>query len=56
MEKNDCGLELGYSYVPVQELKNVYSNEEALEKGTLYPELYLPLGEYGKKAFSGGKK
>ena len=56
MEQNSCRLELGYSYVPIQELKNVFSNEEALEKGTLFPELYMPLGVYGKKAFSGGEK
>ena len=47
--------ELGYLYVPYQKLKSVYSNEEALKKGTLFPELDLPLGVYGKKAFSGGK-
>ena len=56
MEYNPCNLELGYAYVPVQELKNIYTNEEALQKGTLFPELYLPLGVYGKKAYSGGEK
>lgn len=55
MEDKYCNLPLAYSYVPIQKLKTVYSACEALENGTLFPELNLPLGVYGKKAFSGGK-
>lgn len=55
-QKDACILPLGYSYVPTQKIGALYSYEEALENGTLFPELNLPLGVYGKKAFSGGTR
>lgn len=33
---------LAEAYVPYQEYKTSYSPEEALEKGTMFPELYSP--------------
>lgn len=30
------------AYVPFQYMNQVYSSEEALKKGTLFPELYKP--------------
>lgn len=33
---------LAASYVPMQELETVYSPEEALTRGTLFPSLDLP--------------
>ena len=56
MENTDYssyGPRVGYSYVPIQRLGEVYSCEEALKNGTLFPELNLPLGVYGKKALGG---
>ena len=48
MEKyNYCGC-IGYGYVPVQELKNVFDAADALENGSLFPELVLTIEEYGK--------
>ena len=44
---------IGYGWVPMQQLGTVYSYEDALKYGTLFPELNLPLGVYGKKAFGG---
>lgn len=33
---------LARAYVPFQYMNQVYSSEEALKKGTLFPELYMP--------------
>lgn len=41
-------LPIAYSYTPVQELDTVYDYEEGLNSGTIFPELNLPLGVYGK--------
>jgi hypothetical protein len=35
-------IKLATAYVPPQEFKEVYTLEEALNKGTLFPELYRP--------------
>ncbi len=35
-------ISLAMAYVPVQEYKNVYRCCEALEKGTLFADLYKP--------------
>lgn len=42
-----CGC-VGYAYVPYQQLNSVYSPEEALSNGTVFPELHLTICEYGK--------
>ncbi len=42
-----CGC-VGYAYVPVQYLDEVYSPCEGLENGTIFPELHLTIDEYGK--------
>jgi len=39
---------VGYAYLEPQELKAVFEAEEALCRGTLFPELYLPINVYGK--------
>ena len=36
----------GYAYVPPQKFDCTYSLEEALEKGTLFPILDLPMSVY----------
>lgn len=38
---------LAHAYVPWQYYNVVYSPAEALSKGTLFPDLYQPQGEYG---------
>ena len=40
-------LPLAYSYTPVQEMDTLYGYAKALESGTVFPELDLPLGVYG---------
>ncbi|NMB95588.1 MAG: spore coat associated protein CotJA [Clostridiaceae bacterium] len=35
-------VRLARAYVPFQRLCNLFSPEEALEKGTVFPELYSP--------------
>ena len=42
-----CGC-LGYGYVPVQEMRDVYCTEQAIMQGTVFPELDLDICEYGK--------
>lgn len=44
-----CNLPLAYAWIQIQEIKSIYSNDEALQNGTLFPELSLPLGVYGIK-------
>ena len=48
MEKNYNYGCIGYGYVPVQQLATVYDACEALENGSLFPELVLTIEEYGK--------
>lgn len=43
----DCGC-VGYAYVPIQMLNNVYQPCEGLKHGTIFPELNLSIEEYGK--------
>lgn len=45
MTQNDR-LPVGYAYIPPQRMEQVFSPEEALAHGTLFPELYLPIGVY----------
>ncbi len=47
---------VGYMYVPFQltEMRNIYSAEQALENGTVFPILNKPLGVYGNQ-FNGEK-
>lgn len=35
-------MRLAHAYVPFQSFTNSYSPEEALRRGTLFPELYMP--------------
>ena len=42
-----CGC-IGYAYVPYQQLNTVYTPEEGLCNGTVFPELNLNICEYGK--------
>lgn len=43
-------LPIAMCYVPMQQWKNTYSLQEALERGTLFPELDLPFkGKRGIK-------
>ena len=61
MEKNKCGLQaaedmvcvgscgcVGYAYVPVQQLGDVFDVCSAIKNGTVFPELELGIDEYGK--------
>lgn len=43
-ERNKSML-LARAYVPFQRLHQVYTPSEALEKGTLFSELYMPYDE-----------
>lgn len=51
MEKNEntacCGC-VGYGYVPIQTMSEVYTPADALKMGTIFPELVLTIDEYGK--------
>ncbi|GAB6137234.1 spore coat associated protein CotJA [Halanaerobaculum tunisiense] len=34
--------ELAEAYIPFQEYNSIYNSQEALSKGTIFPELYKP--------------
>ena len=38
---------LAHAYVPWQFMRTVFSPAEGLAKGTIFPELYMPQGQYG---------
>ena len=39
----------GYAYVPLQRLQSIYDVDKALDRGTLFPCLDIPMNEYGKQ-------
>lgn len=39
---------VGYAYVPVQNLDEIYDAEKALCMASLFPELVININEYGK--------
>lgn len=39
---NNKKMQLARAYVPIQYMNKVYDPKEALEHGTLFPELYQP--------------
>ncbi len=59
LDNNKCRclneLPLAYSYTPMQELDTLYSYSDGLKNGTMFPELNLPFGVYGKN-FCGKKE
>lgn len=42
---------VGYAYVPMQQanMRNIFSVEDALANGTVFPILAKPLGVYGRQ-------
>lgn len=48
-EDTGCGR-VAYAYVPIQHLGDLYSAEEGLIMGTIFPELDIPMGEYSPMA------
>ncbi len=44
---------LAKSYIIFQDLKKLYSLDEGLDKGTIFPELYIP---YDPRKHEGGHK
>ncbi len=48
-ETNECG-KIAYAYVPIQTLDELYTPLEGLKRGTVFPELDLPIEVYGKNA------
>ena len=41
------GLPLAYSYVPIQSWRMIYSPDVALDRGTMFEELDMPMEVYG---------
>ncbi|HLV08578.1 MAG TPA: spore coat associated protein CotJA [Halanaerobiales bacterium] len=35
-------MKLAHAYIPYQEFREAYSPEQALRRGTLFPELWMP--------------
>lgn len=49
MDNNNCKCGcIGYAYVPIQELNEIFCPEEALNQASLFPELVITMEEYGK--------
>ena len=44
---------LAMVYAPCQAFRNLYDTDTALTQGTLFSELYLPLGGYGTTEYQG---
>nr|MBQ8890210.1 spore coat associated protein CotJA [Clostridia bacterium] len=42
-------MPIGYAYVPVQRFRMIMKPEDALAHGTMFEELYKPLGVYGNE-------
>lgn len=42
---------VGYAYVPIQQadMRNIFSPEDGLANGTIFPILSKPLGVYGRQ-------
>ncbi len=38
---------IGYAYVPVQPFGETYPPEDGMERGTIFPDLDLPITVYG---------
>lgn len=61
MNKNlnncDCqlssGCRLATAYVVFQELNQVFNQREALQRGTLFPELYMPYAPADRVSLGG---
>ena len=49
--RGDCldNMPLAYVYAPDQKFRMLYSAEDALSHGTLFEELYKPMGVYGNE-------
>ncbi len=43
------GMQLAYVYAPSQHFRMLYSADDALKHGTLFEELYKPMGVYGNE-------
>lgn len=51
---HDKEKKLARVYIKMQTINEVFNSKEALRKGTLFPELYMPYREY-KGNLGGGK-
>ncbi|MBE7011014.1 MAG: spore coat associated protein CotJA [Ruminococcaceae bacterium] len=40
---------VGYAFVPLQIFGETYSPEQGIERGTIFPDLDLPISVYGVK-------
>ncbi|HIV02881.1 MAG TPA: spore coat associated protein CotJA [Candidatus Aphodoplasma excrementigallinarum] len=40
---------VGYTYVPMQVMGATYDPEKGLNRGTIFPELDIPMEKYGKQ-------
>lgn len=47
MENNNCMNCIGYAYIPVQNLNQTNTPENALEQASLFPELTMTINDYG---------
>lgn len=40
---------VGYAFVPMQAFEETYDPQKALMRGTVFPELDIPMDKYGKQ-------
>ena len=41
-ENSILSMNLAQMYIPIQTISSIYPPSEGLEKGTIFPELYMP--------------
>ena len=49
IDTTSCGR-VGYAYVPMQVMGELYRPEVGLMEGTIFPELNIPMSEYSPMA------
>ena len=45
---------LAHAYIPYQCMSTIYETNKGLYRGTIFPELDMPMGEYDRSEMRGG--
>ena len=44
---------VGYAWVPIQKMDQLYPPQTAIAEGTIFPELNIPIGQYERGLYNG---
>ncbi len=50
MNDTSMFIRVGYAFVPIQQMNELYSPQDGLKAGTIFPELNIPPSEYSPSA------